>query len=246
MVIFSKNKKRKLAIALMAVSLVCESTNFAGTSTINPNIIAEPYNDIVGKGTNQPLVVASNEDVAGNPDNRGMLAKVYHKIAAFVSQSKKRVDSFFDVSNNESYTKHITRMAEDLEHVERDIIFPLQEAIKQDASSDELYYEIVRKTNAIVTELHINLQTLVNALRAQQANKNAKAVIDALKAVQAKVASRLVNLERNINELLELCKQYDPALATIVSQLKAEFHRVNNANVNPIAALAGIMHRVKR
>lgn len=214
MVIFSVKQKRNVAIALMAVLLVCGANSFAA-------------------------------DVAGNTDNRGMLANLYHKMAGFVAQSKQRVDSFFDTRNKESYAKHITRMAEDLVHVERDIMLPLQEAIKQDASSDEMYYEIVRKTNSIITELHINLQILVNALKAQQTNKNAKAVIDALKSVQAKVGVRLVNLEKNINELLELCKKYDPALATIVGQLKAEFHRVNNANVNPISVLTGIMHRVK-
>lgn len=218
MVIFSVNQKKNAVIALMAVLLVYGAQTFA-------------------------MDQAGNSQVTEN--NRGMLANVYSRIAGFVAQSKQRVDSFFDTRNRESYSAHIERMEKDLQRVEQEIMIPLQQALMQEASSDELYITIVRKTDSIIKELHANLTTLHSALAAHRNNKNAKNVIDALKAVQAKVAVRLVSLEKNINELLALSKQYDPALATMVSELKTEFNRVNNANPNPIAVLTGIMHRVK-
>jgi hypothetical protein len=165
MVIFSLANKRNVVIALMAVAII-----------------------------NSATADQSARNSMDNEQKRGYLAAVYHKIGAFVIDSKKRVDNFFDTKNKESFSLHVENLSKELERVEAEIIMPIRGALTQETVQDDLYIQIVRKTDEIISELHSNLKVLHSALSAQRNNKNAKSVIDALKIVEAKVASRMVSL----------------------------------------------------
>jgi prefoldin subunit 5 len=233
MVIFSTTQKKKLAIALVAVSLGYASQSHTGVPT-----------DVNETATGTK---ASNADAP----NSNALSKMYQKLAGFILKSKYQVDSFFNRGNNESYKSHIKKMDDELKNLETDIR-EFRQNLESDSTAsrnDSLFNAIIRKTDEIINRVHNNLGTLHKALANQQ-GKQAPVVINALKNIQKELTNNIALLNQNINELHALVLQYDKSknntdLTKQVQEIQKALKVVNDAKVNAIEVVLGVGHRVQ-